>query len=65
VVGQMQFIQKTLTHFLIRMTDKPTPTAETFAYLEKRMKALISPEVTVAFEVVEKIPQAPSARRVT
>ena len=61
-IGQMQFIQKSLTHFLIRLTDKPTPTPETFSFLEQNMKTILGPEVTVAFEVVDSIPQAPSGK---
>jgi len=61
-VGQTQFIQKSLTHFLVRVTDTPEPTRETFNYLERRMKEIIGSGITVDFEVVARIPEEPSGK---
>jgi phenylacetate-CoA ligase len=61
-VGQAQFIQRSLTRFLVRMTDKPEPSQETFNYLERRMKEIIGAGITVDFEVVARIPEEPSGK---
>ena len=61
-VGHMQFIQKSLTHFLVRLTNRPSLTPETFKYIERHMKEIVGPGITVAFEVVESIPRERSGK---
>jgi phenylacetate-CoA ligase len=61
-IGQTQFVQKSVTEFLVRVTNKPEPTAETFEFLERRTKELIGDDISVRFEVVDKIPPEASGK---
>jgi len=61
-IGQAQFIQKSLKHFHVRITSHPKPTEEVFDYLKRMVKEIISHQVEVTVEVVDKIPQEKSGK---
>ena len=61
-IGQLQFIQKSLTHFLVRITNKPEPTPEVFSYISKTMKTIINYDLDIKFEIVDIIPKEKSGK---
>jgi phenylacetate-CoA ligase len=61
-VGQVQVIQRSLTEFIIRVTNKPKPTQENFDYIDKTMHEVIGQEINLTFEVVDHIPQEASGK---
>ena len=62
VIGQTQFVQKSLTDFHVRITDRPEPTPEMFEYLTRRMKDILGDGINVTFEVVDNIPREKSGK---
>lgn len=61
-IGQVQFIQESLTKFHVRITDKPEPTPKVFEYLARRMKDIIGNGIDITFEVVKEIPREKSGK---
>ena len=61
-IGQVQFIQKSLSTFLVRVTRKPEPTSATFEYLARRMKDILGDSIDISFEVVDQIPREKSGK---
>ena len=61
-IGQTQIVQRSVTDFLIRITNKPEPDAETFAFLRRRMHEMLGDGITVDIDVVDEIPQEKSGK---
>ena len=61
-IGQLQFIQKSLTHFLVRITNKPEPTPDVFVYIKKTMREIIDSNLDISFEIVDTIPVEKSGK---
>jgi phenylacetate-CoA ligase len=61
-VGQMQIIQKSFTDFHVKITDRPAPTPETFAFIETRLKKMIGEIIKINIEVVDEIPKEKSGK---
>lgn len=62
VLGQAQFIQKSLTHFHVRITDRPEPSPEMIERLVRRMKEIIGDGIDVTVEIVAQIPREKSGK---
>ncbi len=61
-VGQIQFVQKSLTHFHLFVTNDPPVTDEIRAHIQNTMHYLISPEVEITIEPVDDLPREPSGK---
>lgn len=61
-IGQLQFIQRDLTDFLVRITNKPVPTEATYTFVENKLKAIIGNNIRVEFELVDRIPRERSGK---
>jgi phenylacetate-CoA ligase len=61
-IGQMQIIQKTLTDFHVKITNRPEPTRETFEFIKDRMKKMIGENININIEVVNEIPKEKSGK---
>jgi len=61
-IGQIQFIQKSLTHFHVRITNRPEPTPEVFSYIKNKMREIIDPGLEITIEVVDNIPAEKSGK---
>ena len=62
LLGQVQIIQDSLDHLLIKMTPDPPPTKEIKEYQEKIVKSLFGERMRVSFEIVDEIPRGPSGK---
>lgn len=61
-VGQVQFIQKSPTHFHIKLAGPPEPGPEVFDYITRRIRSMIGEVITTSFEVVDNIPREKSGK---
>lgn len=61
-IGQTQVIQRGLTDFLVRITDKPQPTPDVFDYIRAQMRRILKADVAVTIEVVPRLPQEKSGK---
>ncbi len=61
-IGQLQVIQKTLTDFHVRITNRPPPNEEVFEFIRKQMKKIIGDGISIHIEVVDKLPQEKSGK---
>ena len=62
VFGQMQIEQRTLTDFLVRITDRPQPTPKHFDYVTQTMHKILGTDIQITFEVVDSIPREKSGK---
>ncbi len=61
-VGQIQFIQKSLSHFHLLITDDPPMTEQIERYIRDVMAKLLSPSVRVTMELVKDLPREVSGK---
>ena len=61
-IGQVQMIQRDRTDILVRLTDNPKPTEETYEFLRNTIRAIIGEGIEIEFEVVDKIPRERSGK---
>lgn len=61
-VGPIQFIQKSLLHFHLKVTDEPPITEELRQHIRKVMYELISPEIEITIEPVRELPREKSGK---
>ncbi len=61
-IGQTQVIQKSLTEFEVKITNKPEPTKEVLEFIEREMKLLIGQSINIKIEVVDEIPKEKSGK---
>ncbi len=61
-VGQIQFIQKSLTQYHLLVTNDPPVTEEIRSHIRKMMHYLISPAIEVTIEPVDELPREPSGK---
>ncbi|MBU0985577.1 MAG: hypothetical protein KKA42_17025 [candidate division Zixibacteria bacterium] len=54
-VGQLQVVQKSPSEFVVRVTNRPPVTQEHFDYITGVMTRIISKDINIKFEVVERI----------
>ncbi len=61
-IAQMQIIQKTLHNFIVRLVNNPRPGPGVFDFIKQQMKDIISEDINVTIELVEKLPQEKSGK---
>jgi phenylacetate-CoA ligase len=61
-VGQIQIIQTKLDEFRVRITDRPTPTEDTFVFIRSRMMQMIGENIKISIEVVKELPKEKSGK---
>ena len=61
-IGQIQIVQKTLTDFLVRITNKPEPTEKVFDFIRSQMKRLVGADINIRIEIVDEIPREKSGK---
>jgi phenylacetate-CoA ligase len=61
-LGQVQIIQDTPKHIILRMTPDPPPTEAIKEYQVRKTKELMGPEMKVSFEIVDHISREPSGK---
>lgn len=61
-IGQIQFIQKTLTDFHVKVLRKPEPNRETIEYIREQMKKVIGDGINITIEIVDDIPKEKSGK---
>lgn len=61
-VGQVQVVQDTLDHLLVRITRTPPPDENLFAYYRGEVARLFGDAMRVTFEVVDGIPNEASGK---
>lgn len=62
MLGQVQIIQDSIDHLLIRMTPDPPPTNNIKEYQIKTVKKLFGESMRVSFEIVDEIPREKSGK---
>jgi phenylacetate-CoA ligase len=62
VIGQMQVVQRTLTDFEIRITNKPEPTQEIFDFIHQQMKILLGDNIKVDVKIVGELHKEKSGK---
>jgi hypothetical protein len=61
-IGQLQVVQKSLTDFLIRITNKPEPTPEVFEFIRNKMHKIIGDNINIKIDVVEHLEKEKSGK---
>ena len=62
VLGQIQYRQKSLTHFHLLVTNDPPVTDEIRAHIRSVMHRLISPQIEITIESVNELPREESGK---
>ncbi len=61
-IGQIQIVQKTLTDFHVRITNKPEPNQDVFDFIQKQLKNVVGENINITTEVVEELPREKSGK---
>lgn len=61
-LGQIQYRQKSLTHFHLKVTNDPPVTPKIENHIHDVFHHLVSPDVEVTIEPVEELPREPSGK---
>ena len=61
-LGQIQYRQKSLLHFHLKVTNDPPVNEEIKTHIRKVIHQLVSPEVVISIEPVESLPREPTGK---
>jgi phenylacetate-CoA ligase len=61
-VGQIQFIQKSFTHFHVKIKSPPAPTKRLHENVARWIRKILDERIEVSFETVDEIPREKSGK---
>ncbi len=61
-LGQIQYTQKSLSHFHLKVTNDPPVTPEIEAHIRSVIHQLVSPGLEITIEAVDRLPREPSGK---
>lgn len=62
LIGQVQVVQKTISNFEVRITNKPEPNQEVFDFIDRQLKNLLGDKIHVAINVVTELHKEKSGK---
>jgi phenylacetate-CoA ligase len=61
-IGQIQYIQKSLTHFHVRIKNPPSPPGKLYEGITRWIRKILDERIEVSFEIVDEIPKEKSGK---